>query len=100
MVDIDNCIPAQVDRQVTSPDDPEVARSLQEAAARVETLYAELYDAHPALRDSLAIPGMLVGQGLGAFVASGLTDDQIVAHVLDIVSQLRPALAKVQQTPS
>lgn len=74
-------------------DDPDVARSLQEAAARVEALYAELYDAYPALRDSLAIAGMMVGHGLGAFVASDLTDDQIVAHVLDIVSQIRQVLA-------
>ena len=85
---------------MTAPDDPDVARSLQEAASRVEALYAELYDAHPVLRNSLAIPGMLVGHGLGAFVASGLTDDQIVAHVLDIVSQIRSALAKVQKAPS
>ena len=83
-----------------SPDDPDVARSLQQAAAQVEALHGELYDAHPALRDSLAIPGMLMGHGLGVFVASGLTDDQIVAHVLDIVCQVRKALTKIENAPS
>ena len=100
MVDTGSVNPARVDHQVMSPDDPDVARSIREAAARVEALYAELYQAHPALRNSLAIPGMLVGHGLGVFVASDLTDDQIVAHVLDIVSQIRKALTKIQDAPS
>lgn len=85
---------------MTSPDDPNVARSLHEAVARVEALYAQLHDEHPTIRNTLAIPGMFLGQGLGAFVATDLTDDQIVAHVLDIISQIRQALAKAQKAPS
>ena len=85
---------------MTSPDDPEIARAVREAAARVEELHAELIAAHPMLSESLAVPGMFMGHGIGFFVANGLTDDQIVAHVLDIVSQIRQALAKVQKAPS
>ena len=79
-----------------SPDDPKVTLAIREASARVETLHAELLAVYPALRGNLAIPGMLVGYGLGAFVANGLPDDQIVTHVLTIVAQIRQALSKVQ----
>lgn len=79
-----------------SPDDPEVSRSLREAGPRVEALHAELFDAYPALRGSLAIPGMLVGHGLGSFVANGMTDDQIVAQCLFIVAQIRQALTELR----
>lgn len=79
---------------MTDPDDSEVARSLREAGPRVEALHAELLDAYPALQGSLAIPGMLVGHGLGSFVANGLTDDQIIANVLAVVAQIRRALAE------
>jgi hypothetical protein len=81
---------------VIDPDDPEVARSLQEAAARVETIRAELVDAFPALRGTLAISGMLVGHGLGHFVANGMTDDQIVAQVLSITAEIRRTLGQIQ----
>ena len=81
------------------PDDPDVERSLQEASARVEVLCSELGDAYPALHGSLAIPGMLVGCGLGAFVVSGLTDDQITAHVLAVVTQIRDAVRRILQQP-
>ena len=78
------------------PDHPEVLRSLQEASARVEAIYAELLDAHPALRGSLAIAGTFVGHGLGAFVANGMTDDQIIVQVLGITAQIRDTLRKIR----
>ena len=81
---------------MTSPDDPEFARSLGEASARIQALHAELHDTYPALRGSLAIPGAFVGHGLGSFVANVMPDDQIVTHVLTIVAQIRQSLGKVQ----
>lgn len=39
---------------------------------------------------------MLVGYGLGSFVANGLPDNQIVAHVLTIVAQIRQKFGKLQ----
>jgi hypothetical protein len=78
------------------PDHPEVVQALQAASVRVEALYAELHDAHPALCGSLAIAGTLVGHGLGAFVANGLTDEQIVVQVLAITAQIRDTLRKIQ----
>lgn len=83
---------------MTPPDDPEVDRSLLEASPRIAALHAELVDAYPALRGSLAVPGMLVGHGLGVFVANGLTDDQIVAHVLVIVAQVRQTLVGLKES--
>ena len=80
---------------MTPPVDPAVTRAVQLAAARVEKMYAELVAAHPVLDGTLAIPGMLVGQGLGAFVVNGRTDDQIVADVLLIVAQIRQGLGKL-----
>jgi hypothetical protein len=78
------------------PDDPEFARQLGEASARVQALHGDLHDAYPALKGNLSIPGMLVGQGLAMFVANGLSDDQIVTHVLTIVSEIRQALSKLR----
>ena len=83
---------------MTDPDDPEVARALQEASARVQELHGELLAAYPALRGTLAIPGMLVGQGLGSFVANGMSADQIVGHVLAIVAEIRQALVQSQES--
>jgi hypothetical protein len=37
---------------------------------------------------------MFVGHGLGAFVANGMTDDQIVEHVLDIATHIRQTLGQ------
>lgn len=82
-----------------TPDDLEIKSVLLKASPRIEKLHAELRDAYPALRGTLAIPGMLVGHGLGAFVANGMTDDQIVVHVLVIVAQIRQALSELQ-TPA
>lgn len=76
-----------------NPDDPEVASSLREAASCIEEMQSELLAAHPAIAKSLAIPGMLVGAGLGFFVASGMTDSQIVAQVLAIVDDVRRAIS-------
>jgi hypothetical protein len=81
---------------MTDPDHSEVERSLQETSVRIEALHAELRAAHPALCGNLAIPGVFVGHGLGSFVASGMTDDQIVAHVLAIVAQIRETVRKIQ----
>jgi hypothetical protein len=74
----------------------DVERSVQEAAPRVEALHAELRAAYPALRGTLAIPGMFVGHGLESFVANGMTDGEIVEHTLTIVAQIRVAIRKVQ----
>ena len=81
---------------MTSPDDPGFARQLGEASTRVQALHAELIDAYPALAGNLSIPGMLVGHGLGSFVANGMPDDQIVTHVLTVVGQIRQALGKLR----
>lgn len=77
-------------------DHPEVVCSLQEASIRVEAIRGELLDAYPALRGSLAIPGMLIGHGLASFVASGMTDDQIVAHMRVFIEHARDARRKIQ----
>lgn len=81
---------------MTGPDDPEFARQLGEASTRVQALHTELLDAYPALAGNMSIPGMLVGHGLGSFVANGLPDDQIVTHVLTIVGQIRQSLSKLR----
>lgn len=85
---------------MTSPDNPEVAHALVEASARVEKLHAELLDRFPALVGTLAISGMLVGHGLGSFVARGMTDDQIVTQVRDILAEIRQLLAQLQSSPA
>ncbi len=84
---------------MTTPDDPEFVHQLGEASARVEALHAELLAAYPALRGNLSIPGMLVGHGLGSFVANGMPDDQIVARVLAIAAQIRQTLGKLRSAP-
>ena len=76
------------------PNDPESAAALSEAGSRVHDLEAELREAFPVFQGNLAISGVFVGHGLGAFVANGLSDDQIVGHVLSIVSQIRQTLAE------
>lgn len=81
---------------MTDPDNPEFANQIAEASTRVQALHAELLDAYPALQGNLSISGMLVGYGLGGFVANGLSDDQIVTHVLTIVAQIRHAHGKLQ----
>ena len=75
---------------------PEVEAALRKAAPRIEELHAKLLANYPALKGHMAIPGMFVGHGLGYFVTRGLTDDQIVQHVLTIVAEIRDALAKLQ----
>lgn len=79
---------------MTKPDDPEFARQLGDAEVRLRALHVELCDACPALRGNLSIPGMLVGHGLGVFVANGMRDDEIVTHVLTIVAQIRQSLGQ------
>ena len=78
---------------MTSQDD-EFSRAMSAASERVHELHAELHDAHPPFRGNLAIPGIRVGHGLGAFVANGMPDDQIVTHVLTIVAQIRQSIGK------
>lgn len=62
---------------------------------RAQALHDELLGAYPALRGNLSIPGMFVGYGLGSFVANGLEDDEIVAHVRALVGQIRGVAGKV-----
>ena len=97
---INDSVVPEVKRDPMPPDDPEFARQLGEASARVQALHAELHEAYPALQGNLSIPGMLVGQGLAMFVANGLPDDQIVTHVLTIVGEIRQALRKLQARAS
>jgi hypothetical protein len=78
------------------PDHPEVERSLREASIQLEDFHAKLYNDFPALRGSLAISGMLIGRGLGSFIANGLTDAQIVVQVLGLAAQIRRSLDKAQ----
>ena len=47
------------------------------------------------MRGNLSIPGTLVGYGLGSFVASGLSDEQIVAHVLCMIANIRQTFGDV-----
>lgn len=75
---------------------PEFARVMAEATKLVQELHERLHDTYPVLQGNLSIPGMLVGHGLGAFVANGMTNDQIVAHVLDIVSHIRQTVGQTQ----
>lgn len=84
---------------MTSPDDPEFEHSLHEASARVVVLHDELLATYPALRGSLAIPGMLIGHGLGMFVGNGMSDDQVVAHVRTVISQIRQTMGKLSSEP-
>ena len=72
-----------------TPPGPEFAHVMAEATKLVQELHEKLHDTYPVLQGNLSIPGMLVGHGLGAFVANGMTNDQIVAHVLDIVMHIR-----------
>lgn len=77
------------------PNSPEVASAMQEASLRINALHRELLEVCPALGGSMAIPGMYIGHGLGGLVANGMTDDQIVTHVLVIVTGIRRELGKV-----
>lgn len=79
-------------QKLPDPLDPEVVRSMHEVAARLQVFHVDLVVGYPALGETMAIPGMLVGHGLGCFVANGMTNDQIVAHVLVIVAQIRRTL--------
>ncbi len=63
---------------------------------RVQELHERLHDTYPVLQGNLSIPGM-VGHGLGAFVANGMSDDQIVAHVLGIVRHIRQTVGSAQE---
>jgi hypothetical protein len=75
---------------------PEVEDALREATTHIEALHAQLLADYPALKGSMAIPGMFIGHGLGYFVARGLTDEQIVKHVMTIVDEIRVQLARLQ----
>ena len=72
--------------------DPEVAAALRDATTRIDALHAELLAAFPVFQETMAVPGILIGHGLGALVANGMTNDQIVAHVLAIVAGIRQQL--------
>jgi len=76
----------------------EVTRALCDATQRLRELHTELLASHLTLRGTLALPGVLVGYGLGAFVANGMTDDQLIRHVLSIVSQIRQASDQLQKS--
>jgi hypothetical protein len=69
-------------------------RAVRAASPRIETLHAELVKAYPALRGTMAIPGMFIGHGLAHFVSSGMSNDQILANVLLIVAEIRKTLEK------
>lgn len=70
------------ERSMTGPAHPEFAQAMSEASVMIQELHAKLHDTYPPLQGNMAIPGMLVGHGLGAFVANGMPDDQIGrAHV-------------------
>lgn len=75
---------------------PEIEDALREAATHIEAFHAQLLADYPALKGHMAIPGMFVGHGLGYFVARGLTDKQIVKHVMTIVDEIRIQLARLQ----
>lgn len=77
-------------------DHPDVLRACQEASVRVEAFRGELREAFPALRGSLAIPGMFIGHGLASFVASGMTDDQIIEHMRTFIEHARNERRKLQ----
>ncbi len=81
---------------MTSPG-PEFARVMAEATKLVQELHERLHDTYPVLQGNLSIPGMLVGHGLGAFVANGMSDDQIVAHVLGIVRHIRQTVGSARE---
>jgi hypothetical protein len=72
--------------------DPEVAAALREATQRIDELHMELLAAFPVFQGTLALPGILIGHGLGALVVNGMTNDQIIAKVLAIVAGIREQL--------
>ena len=72
-----------------TPDGADLDPAIRAVSARLAEMYNELHAAHPALRESLAIYGAFVGYGLAAFVANDMTNDEIIASVLTIVTQLR-----------
>jgi hypothetical protein len=91
-------LPRQVVDTVTSAEDSKAALAilLRAASAQVEALHAELIETYPALKGTLAIPGMLVGYGLGSFVGNSMTDDQIVTLVRVILTEIRQPPEKLQ----
>lgn len=76
---------------------PELSRALQEGVIRLEALRVELLERWPVLRGNLAVSGAFVGHGLGAFVANGLTDDEIVRQVRGMLAQIRDRFAAIRQ---
>ena len=68
------------------------AGALRDAAKRIEALHVELLDTYEVFQGTMAIPGMLIGHGLGVLVANRMSNDQIVAHVLAIVAGIRKQL--------
>ncbi len=75
--------------------DPTIDDAMQAISDRLRDFATKLYADFPAISGSMAIPGMLLGHGVGAFVAEDMTDDQIVKVVLEIAARVRRATAAV-----
>jgi hypothetical protein len=68
--------------------------ALGKATMRLVEIDAELREALPELRGTLAIPGVFLGHGLGSFVArSGMSDDEIIAMVRENLGVIRQGMA-------
>jgi len=71
------------------PNGPEVAKAIEESSWRIEALRRELLGSFVALRGSMAVAGMFIGHGLASLVANGMTDDQIIANLMVMISGIR-----------
>jgi hypothetical protein len=79
----------------TGPDSPAFQSALQSASGHIEELHQKLRELYPMLTGTMAIPGMLLGHGLGCLVANGMTDEEIVVQVHGIVAHIRETVARV-----
>jgi hypothetical protein len=75
------------------PDSPAFQDALQGASRHIEDTHQKLRELYPMLTGTMAIPGMLIGHGLGCLVANGMTDEEIVVHVRNIVVNIRETAA-------
>lgn len=65
------------------------------ANERCEEMYLQLLKDLPELSGTMAIPGMFLGRGVGAFVGAGYSNEKITEVVLEIADGIREVIAAV-----